>query len=165
MKIIIRAAVVAGLVLVVWWAGSVIFRNPKTEIRQRLNELAKIASFDAKEQPGAKLYNASKVSTFFANSLELKVNVPGVGEHTFEGHDEIVQAALAARNTLATLQVRLNDPNIELLPDKQGAVVDLNVSGDVNGEKNAILQEMKFSFKKIGGDWLITRVESVKTLR
>ena len=26
------------------------------------------------------------------------------------------------------------------------------------------VQEMKFTFQKIGGDWLITRVETVRTL-
>jgi len=32
------------------------------------------------------------------------------------------------------------------------------------GDKDYYVQEMKFTFQKIGGDWLITRVETVRTL-
>jgi hypothetical protein len=32
------------------------------------------------------------------------------------------------------------------------------------GEKDPVPQEMKLSLKKIDGDWLVQRVETVKTL-
>jgi hypothetical protein len=38
------------------------------------------------------------------------------------------------------------------------------VEANVAGEKDAIVQEMKFTFQKMGGQWLISRVETVRTL-
>jgi hypothetical protein len=49
-------------------------------------------------------------------------------------------------------------------PDKQSAVADLTVEAKVSGERDPIVWEMKFTLRKTDGQWLITRVETVRTL-
>jgi hypothetical protein len=53
---------------------------------------------------------------------------------------------------------------VTVAPDKQSAVADLTVQANISGEPDPIVQEMKFTLRKIDGRWLITRVETVRTL-
>src|SRR6185437_2531865 len=70
----------------------------------------------------------------------------------------------AALRNLSSLKVELLDPNLALSPDKQSAVVDLTARVKLPEERDFIVQEMKFTLKKINGAWLIIRVETVRTL-
>jgi hypothetical protein len=58
--------------------------------------------------------------------------------------------------------VEFPDMSITVGPDKLSAVADVAVKVQAAGEKDFNVQEMKFTFQKIGGDWLITRVETVR---
>ncbi len=49
-------------------------------------------------------------------------------------------------------------------PDKQSAVADFTVEARAGGDPDLIVQEMKFTLRKIDGQWLITRVETIRTL-
>ena len=40
----------------------------------------------------------------------------------------------------------------------------LTVDADVSGQRDDIVQEMKFTLQKISGRWLITHVETIHTL-
>jgi hypothetical protein len=63
---------------------------------------------------------------------------------------------------LSSLQVEFPDVSVTVAPDRQSAVADVAVKVQAAGEKDSNVQEVKFTFQKIGGDWLITRVESVR---
>ena len=69
-----------------------------------------------------------------------------------------------ARSRAGGLRVKFPDINITVAPDKQSAVVDLTVEANISGEHNSIVREMKFTLQKTDGQWLITRVETVRTL-
>jgi hypothetical protein len=60
--------------------------------------------------------------------------------------------------------VKFPDINVTVAPDKNSATADVTVEGTVSGEHDAILQEMKFTFEKTDGHWLINRVETVRVL-
>jgi hypothetical protein len=60
--------------------------------------------------------------------------------------------------------VEFVDVNIEISPDKKSATVNLTAKARVPGEKDWVPQELKFLLQKIEGDWLISRVETVRTL-
>ena len=62
------------------------------------------------------------------------------------------------------MKVEFPDVNVTVGPDKLSAVADVAVKVQAAGEKDFYVQEMKLTFQKIGGDWLITRVETVRTL-
>ena len=63
---------------------------------------------------------------------------------------------------LGSLKVEFPDVSVTVAPDKLSAVADVAVKVQAAGEKDFHVQEMKFTFQKIGGDWLITRVETVR---
>ena len=59
--------------------------------------------------------------------------------------------------------MKFPDIKVTVAPDQQTAVADLTVAVDISGEHDSVVQEMKFTLQKTGGEWLITRVETVRT--
>jgi hypothetical protein len=165
MKHLFRLLAVAGAVLLVWWAWTVFFPSPRTAIRHRLTQLAKLASFSPNEGDLTRLMNVEKIGGFFSEQVEVKIEVPGYPTVVFNSRDELKQAALGARSTIRGMKAEFPDMQIEVTPGNQAAIVDLTLMADVGDEKNAVLQELKFNMKKVDGQWVITHVETVKTLK
>ncbi len=165
MRIILR--IIAGLALLALalWLWSVLFPGPEKRIRQRLEAAAQAASFGSGEGPLVIASNVSKLTDCFSQDAEISFDAPGHGRQTLNGREEIQQVALGARQAIGSLKVEFLDLNITVANDKQSADVDLTAKGKVRGEANFYVQEMKFTLKQINGDWLITRIETVKTLK
>jgi hypothetical protein len=141
-----------------------LFPGPEKVIHQRLTKLARTATFSSGEGNLAKLAAAEDIAGYFATNVEVDINVPGRVQHTLMGRAEIRQAALGARERLSGLKVTFPDINITVAPDKQSAVADLTVDASIAGEHDSIVQEMKFTLQKTDDGWLISRVETVRTL-
>jgi hypothetical protein len=164
MKWAIRILVAAVIFGLGFWAWRVFFPSPERVIRARLQALSQVVSFPANEAPLAKLANSQKLSAYFTPEVEISVDVRGHSLQTFSGRDELLQAALGARSAVASLTVEFVDVNVVLGPDGKSAVATLTAKGNVSGEKDNLIQELKFSLQKIERSWLINRVETVKTL-
>lgn len=165
MKMVIRLAALAATLALGVWLWTVIFPSPEKIIRHRLTEVARAASFAPQEGMLARTVNAQKLASYFALQAEVSLDLPGGDQHELAGRDEITQAAFAARNYFRALQVDFLDAQVMLMPDHQSAMVDLTVKAKVPDEKDYLVQEMKITFRKLEDIWLITRVESVKTLK
>jgi len=138
--------------------------TPEKAIRKRLLELARVASFAGNEAPLAKLVNAQKLSSFCGPNVELTVDFPGVRGETVRSREEVLQAAAGARQSLRGLHVEFLDITVELGADRISAVANLTARAQVTGDRDDYIQELRFTFKKIENEWLITKVETVKTL-
>jgi len=146
------------------WLWFVLFPSPEKVIRQRLTKLAHTASFSSGEGNLAKLATAEDIAGYFATNVEIDINVPGRLQHTLVGRADIRQAALGARERLNAMKVQFPDIKVTVASDKQSATADLTIEVTIAGEPDSIVQEMKFSFQKTDDGWLITRVETVRTL-
>ena len=164
MKIVLRFILFAALVALGVWLWFVLFPSPEKVIHKRLVELARTVSSSANESDLTRLAAARSVAGFFSTNVEVNIDVPGRVRHNLIGREEITQAALVARSGTGSLKVKFPDINVTVAPDKQSAVVDLTVQANVSGEHDPIVQEMKFTLQKTDGEWLITRIETVRTL-
>jgi len=160
MRIVVLAALI-GVGLLSW---RFFFPSPEQAIRKRLGELARMASFSTSESGPAKLWNAEKLSSFCTTDVEMNIDIPGRSRQTFSGRQEVLQTAVGARSMVSSLQIEFLDVTIAVNPDKVSAVVNLTGRGKIPGEKDFLVQELKFTLKKVEGDWLINRIETVKTL-
>jgi len=156
--------VVALAAFLLWWGWDLIFSSPERLIRKRLLDLAQAASFSPNEGPLAKVWNAEKMGDFFTTDVVVSLDAPGVPAQVLNGREAVLQAAAGARSALNGLAVEFPDINVSVGPDKQSAVVDLTAKASVRGERDRYVQEFKLVFKKTAGQWLIRRVEPVKTL-
>ncbi len=165
MKVLVRLLFLASAIALGFWVWNIFFTNPKTVIRNRLNKLAELASYSAHEGNVSRVVSIEKMGGFFTENAKVVVDIPGGETHTFESRDELMQAALAVRAGASNAQVKFLDPNFEMDSGGQSALVDVTLQVKIDGDADAIVQELKFTVKKIKGAWLITHVETVKTLR
>ena len=163
MKIVFRIVLLAALAALGIWLWTVLFPRPEKVIRRRLTELARTVSTSANESDLARLAAARGVAGFFAANVELNVDLPELGQRTMD-RVEITQLALMGRSRAGGLQVKFPDINITVAPDKQSAMADLTVEANISGEHDSVVREMKFTLRKTDGQWLITRIETVRTL-
>ena len=164
MRIVLRLLLVAALVALGFWLWTVLFPGPEKLIRKRIAEVARLASIAPGEGLVTQGLRIQSLVNCFDPHAELTFDVPGRSQYTIAGRDEMIEHAGAARRNLRSLKVELLDPNLALSPDKQSAVVDLTARVKLPEERDFIVQEMKFTLKKINGEWLIISVETVRTL-
>jgi hypothetical protein len=164
MKIILRLILLVVLVALGAWLWTVLFPGPEKVIRQHLEDLARTASTSGNESDLVGLAAANKVANFFANRIELKVNLPELSQHSSLDREEIIQLAMGPRVRAGGVQVTFPDIKVTVASDRQSAVADLTLDVNVPGERYRELQEMKFSLQRVDGQWLITRVETVQVL-
>jgi len=164
MKTTLRFILFVALAAAGVWLWTVLFPGPEKVIRQRLAGLASTVSSGANESDLARLAAAQAVAGFFSTNVELKVDVPLLDRHSSLDREEIAQAALVARSRAGGLKVTFPDINVMVDPDQQSAVADLTVEAKISGDRDPLLQEMKFTLRKIDGQWLITRIETVRIL-
>ena len=72
---------------------------------------------------------------------------------------------MASRTVANGIQAEFVGINVMLDPDQAGAAADLTLKARIGGQSELIVQQLKFTFKKMDDDWLITRIETVKALR
>ena len=166
MKIAIRVALLAALIGGGIWVWMYFHPSPEEAIRRRLAQLAEEVSFKSDEGMVAKAMHAQKLAGFFAREVSLTIDLPEISSHESMSRDEINKFALALRSSpyFRSLKVQCLDPVITLGADRKSAIVELTIRAETAGDKYLVVQEMKFAMKEVDGEWLILRVETVKTL-
>jgi hypothetical protein len=165
MKIVFRIVLPAVLAGLGFWLWMILFPGPQKIVLKKVAGLAAAASINAND---GNLTRATKVSSligYFSADAEIVCDVPELGTHTFEGRDEIRQAAAGGFTQLSSLKVQFFDAAARVAPDQQSAVATCTARVAPGDSKDFGIQELRFQFKKIDGDWLITRAETVKTLQ
>jgi hypothetical protein len=164
MKLISRLILLAVLAALGVWLWTIFFPSPEHVIRKQLAKLAQDVSFSQNENNLVKIADAQGVADFFSSNVEINITIPGHEQETIAGRDQITQAALASRTAATDLDVKFPDVNVTVAPDKNSATADVTLEATVSGERNAIVQEVKITFEKVDGKWLISAVETVRTL-
>lgn len=163
MKIVWRLILLAALIAVGVWLWTWLFPSPEKIIRKRLAQVAAEVSFNTGENPLVIAARAESLAARFSTNAEIRLDAPGYERLELTGRAEITQAAAQARMAnLKSLKVEFPDVNVAVAPDKRSAVVDADVEVRTGNQKNFSVQEVKFTFQKIGRDWLITRVQSIR---
>jgi hypothetical protein len=160
MRLVVAAAI-AGLGI---WGWLWLHPSPEQIIRKELANLARTACIPQNEGQLAKLANAQKLASFFTRDAEISIDVRGRFDQTITGREEVQEKALAARAMLAGLTVQFLDVSVVVDPDGQQAIAHLTGRANIPGESTPQVDEFKFGFKYVDGDWLINRIQNVKTL-
>ncbi|MDB6067682.1 MAG: hypothetical protein JWR26_3890 [Pedosphaera sp.] len=166
MKTILRLLFLIVVIGLGVWAWTAFFPKPEIEVRKRLNQLAKLASYSKGEGNIAMTVRIERLCALFADQVEVRIDVPGFEAHSFGSRAELLQEATGVSKYFSGgMKAELLDINVEIGPDKISALVDLTLKAKPGDERDMMVQELKITLKKIKGDWLVNRVETVKTLR
>jgi hypothetical protein len=169
MKHLRTVILIGALAGVGWWLWTVFFPSPERVIRGRLADLANTISFAERENVVARANKIGKLPIFFTPEVEIEASFPAPDGRSFESHriagrDEISLAAQAAHAMGGSLEVEFVGLVVTVAPDKESATVHLTVRTKAPRDPNFFVQEMKFMMIKVKKDWLIRRVETVRTL-
>jgi len=164
MKIVFRLILLAALAALGVWLWTIFFPSPEKIIRKRLDEISTYASFTANESALARLGAAQSLAGYFSTNAEVHIDTRETGQHDLIGRDQIMQTVVAAQSVLGGMNVKFLDVKVTVTPDKQSATADLTVDANVSGQPDAIVQEVKITFRKISSQWLIIRAETIPTL-
>jgi hypothetical protein len=164
MKNVFRLLLLAGAVCLGIWFWTVLFPAPEKVVRRKMASLAANATFSANDSNLTRAAKAGKVAGFFADDAQIILDVSGLAAQTLSGREEIREHALGGFASLSGLKVDFLDVAVRVSTDRQAADVSCTLRVNINGNKDFGVQEMRFQLKKIDGTWLITRVETVKTL-
>jgi hypothetical protein len=145
------------------WLWQVLFPSPEKVIAGQFEKLARDASVQPGEGSLPRLLDAQKAGSFFSASVDININLPGHQRHEVMSRDDIVQA-LTAVHMSGGMTVKFPDINVTVGEDRETAQADVTVVAQTADEPNLMVQEMKFTLQKIDGKWLITRVQTVRTL-
>ena len=72
--------------------------------------------------------------------------------------------ALGLRTMFRSFKVQLLDPNITVGADQKSAIVDLTLRAETPGDQYLVVQEIKCTLRQVDGEWIILRVDTVRTL-
>jgi len=166
MRILFRVLLLAGLLGAGIWLWMYLHPGPEAAIRRRLDDVATEFSFSGDEGMLARAAQAQKLAGYFGRELSVTVDLPGLSSYETMSRDEIAQLALGLRSSprLRSLKVQCLDPVITLGADHKSAIVELTIRAESAGDKYLVVQEMRFMMKEVDGEWLILRVDTVKTL-
>ena len=164
MKMVLKIFVLVAFIALGLWLWTVFFPSPEKVIRQRLVKLAEQVSFSPKEGNLARIAGAQGVGGFFSTNVEVNIDVPGHEHFSLWSRDEITQAAMASRMRVSGLVVKFPDVIVKVMPDKLNATANVTLEATVVGDSDSIIQELKVTLQKVDGQWLVTHVETVRTL-
>lgn len=142
-----------------------LFPGDDVLIRRQMDAIAQAASFPADEAPLAKIGNAAKLANCFTADGEVDVEPWGYRRIVVKGRDELRQAALGARNAVASLTVGLENLEVTLGPGENEATVQLSMVGRTSQQTEQQSQPMRFELRKVDGQWLIHRATTVEYLK
>ena len=155
----------AALLLLAGWVVFKLFPGDERVIRARLNQLARTVSLQTSDKLLTRAAKARKVPEFFDRDAVINVSAVAPEFQNIAGRDQISELALGAQAQVQQLEVKFLDITIDQLVRRQSAVVNLTVVVDLNGEKNVVVQELRIALKNVEKEWLITQIETIKTLR
>jgi ketosteroid isomerase-like protein len=159
---------IVGLLILLglgWLGWQHLFPNEERRVRRTLDDLAGALSISASESIVGTGLAVDRLLSYATLDIEVEVDVPGEGPHTFSGREEIRDAALAARRNLGEVKVQFLDVDVALAGDKQTATVELTVKATQPGAKEFFVREMKLQLRKQDSQWRISRAETVKPLK
>jgi ketosteroid isomerase-like protein len=165
MKIAFRLGLLAAVAGLGFWLWTIFFPSPEKIVLGKIASLATTANITAADGSITRAGKASSVVSEFTSDAEIALDVTGVGARTLSGRDEIREAAMGGFASVPSLKVQFLDTTARVAPDKQSAEATCTARVSAGDSKDFGIQELHFLLKKIDGDWLITRVETVKTLQ
>ena len=165
MKTFFRLVLFAALVAAGFWLWAFFFPSAEKVVHKRMASLAETASFSAQASNISRAAKALAFIGFFSDDAQIIMDVPGLGTHSFSGRDEIRETGNVIFAGLPGLNTTFLDATVRIGADKKSAEASCTFRGRVGNDKDYGVEELHFSWQQVDGVWLITRAETVKTLK
>ncbi len=164
MKIFSRLVLLAVAVALGFGVWAVLFPSPEKAVLKKISGLATTATISASDGNLTRAAKVSNLISYFTPDAEISFEVTDYHARTLSGREEIREAAVAGFTGLTSLKVQFLDATARIAAYQLTADVSCTARVTAGNSKEFGVQELHIQLKKIAGDWLIARVETVKTL-
>jgi hypothetical protein len=161
-----RLAVIAFALAALWFGWRWLFPSDQVQIHRVLDQIARAAgSGAAGESEVARI--ARSVSIRSALDPDITVDAGPPFDST-SGRDVLIGAVARFSTTMNDLEVRFADVEITVDPSRTSAKVYTTAEAlfrDGSGDRGVEARELDLTFRHLEGDWVLSRVAPVPTLR
>jgi ketosteroid isomerase-like protein len=164
MKTVFRLVFLAAIAVLGVWLWTILFPGPEKVVLKKISSLAATATVNAQDSNLIRAAKAANLVDFFTTDAEIILNTSDLPNRTLSGREEIQETAQAIFANVKTLNVQFLDVTAQIGADKKTADVNCTVKVNAGDSKDYGVEELHFQFKKVDGTWLISRMETVKTL-
>jgi len=140
------------------------YNSDERRITRKLQALPELLTWNPRDGNIVRLGRANNLKEMLAQNITIEVNV-GRGEvRGIEGRQEVYQALLAAQSSGMALKVEI--PAIKAtVTSTEAASAELTTFLYVgNDNREPFLQELAMELVKVEGEWLISKVRTIRTL-
>jgi ketosteroid isomerase-like protein len=136
--------------------------SDRRQIERQFERLAEAASVQGTESPIEQIAQAAQVVRFFTKDVVLRLGQDS--SSVIAGRDALVALAAQARRR-GPLQVMFDDVQVSVGgPDSASVYATVTATGANLQSEVVEAREISVTLQKVDGDWLIARVEGVRTL-
>jgi hypothetical protein len=163
LSLLLLALIALGTAAFLWFRIDPRAREIR-HIQERLQALAKDVSFQGQESLLQRLSYAQGVVKYFADPAEFDVVVNNQELLGIRTRAQLEEMAAAARAAVSGLKVEFLDIHVELETPPTDATAHLTARIQAAGDQDYTVQELRLRLVKDAGDWLVRRVEPLRTM-
>ncbi len=156
---------VLAALLVVLFVIKSFLRGDEGQIRAQLGELASLASFPVNEGNLQAVARTKQLSELFAETVTIDINAAGRRVTQSGGRQQVMQAALAIKSQISSLDARWQDLTVRLSEDQGSALVEAKGRAKIADQESSGTEDFVIHLRKFDDQWLIERIENRNVVR
>ena len=161
-----RIAIITVAVGAIWFASRWLFPSDEAQIERVLQRVARAAGRgEAGEGEVARIARSVSIRSALDPAITIDAGPPF---QQTSGRDVLIGAVARLNTTVNDLEIRFADVQISVDPSRTSAQVYTTAEAlfrDARGERGLEARELDLTFRRLEGDWVISRVVPVATLR
>jgi hypothetical protein len=161
-----RVVIIACAVAALWFGWRWAFPSDEVQIHGVLDRIAKAAGSGAVgESDVARITRSMSIRSALDPAITVDAGPPF---HTTSGRDVLIGTVARLNNTMKDLEIRFADVQISVDPSRTSATVYATAEAlfhDARGDRGLEARELDLTFRRLEGDWVVSRVAPVHTLR
>ena len=159
LRIFIALVVIGALA---WLAQSLLFPSDKTRIHKLLTKLERRANYPPTESALVRIARINQLAGMFDTNCVVIIDGLDQGGVTLTGRDDLLQRALALGGAGGVVSVSFPQTAVTLQGGSTRASAEVAAAVRVGTKGPDSLVLLRLGVEKFAGDWLITKVETIK---
>ena len=161
-----RWVITACALAALWFGWRWLFPSDETQIHRVLDRIAKAAgSGAAGESDVARIARSMSIRSALDPQITVDAGPPF---RATSGRDVLIGTVARLNTTMKDLEVRFADVQISVDPSRTSAKVYTTAEAlfhDARGDRGLEARELDLTFRRLEGDWVVSHVAPVTTLR
>lgn len=145
-----------------WLLAQAFFPSDKSRIQKLLTKLERRANYPPTESALVRIARINQLAGMFDTNCVVIIDGLDQGGVTLTGRDDLLQRALALGGAGGVVSVTFPQTAVTLQGGNTQASAEVAATVRVGSRGPDSLVLLRLGFEKLAGDWLITKVETIK---